>query len=94
MKFDKEFLQRLASEDFDPDEAEIISDEIYDTSRWSELHEVVFKVGGKFYRTNYSTGLTEQQDESPYEYDDYEIECVEVVPKEVMTTIYVVKEEK
>jgi len=54
-----------------------LEDDIVDTSRWSENHDIIFEHEGKFYNTGYSCGLTEQQDESPWEYED-EIECVEV----------------
>ena len=93
MKFAKEFLQGLAWDDFDGEVVHLISDEIHDTSRWSEIHEMIFEVDESFYRTEYSRGLTECQDEIPYENYGEEIECVEVGPQEVMTTIYVVKEQ-
>lgn len=63
--------------------------EIVDTSRWSNHYELVFAHEGKFYRTYYSVGATEQQDEGPWEYDGDEIECVEVVEKEVTVTQWV-----
>lgn len=56
---------------------EIIEDEIFETSRWSEHHRVVFKYGDKHYRTAYSQGLTEYQDETPFEYQET-IEATEV----------------
>ena len=91
MKFKKEFMERLAYGDIDASEGEVIVDEIVETTRWSEIHEIVFKVDGKFYASSNSRGLTEQQDESPYEYDPDEIECGEVVPKEVIKIKYVKK---
>lgn len=80
MKFTKEYLQ-----DFD---GKTISDEIYDSSRWSNHYERIFEHEGKFYRTQYSMGATEQQDEHPYEYDEEEIECEEVFPIQVTITKY------
>jgi hypothetical protein len=77
MKFDKEFLA-----DF---EGETIRDEIIDNSRWSIIHERIFRHEGKLYQTRYSVGATEQQDEAPYEYDDDIIECPEV--REVQKTV-------
>ncbi len=59
-----------------------IKNNIVDTSRWSIHHEIIFSYDGKFYRTYYSEGATEIQDESPWEYEN-EIECVEVELKEV-----------
>jgi len=71
--------------------AEIIHDKVTDTSRWSVHHECVFKLNGNFYRTYYSFGATEMQDESPYEYDGDWVEVEEVVPKEVTVVKYVLK---
>jgi len=58
----------------------VIEDKIIDNSRWSIQHEIIFEVEGKFYRTYYSVGATECQDERPWEYED-EIECTEVEKK-------------
>ena len=86
MKFKKEWLQDLVWDDVD--DAEIMKNEIVDTSRWSIHHTAVFKFDGKFYQTHYSVGATENQDESPYEYDPDEIECVEVVAFTKTITVY------
>jgi len=59
-----------------------IKDDIVDTSRWSIHREIIFAYEGKFYRTYYSEGATEMQDERPWEYET-EIECIEVELKEV-----------
>lgn len=59
-----------------------IKDDIVDTSRWSIHHGIIFAHDGKFYRTYYSVGATENQDESPWEYET-EVECDEVELKEV-----------
>ena len=67
---------------------EAILDEITDTTRWSSHHRIIFTYEGKFYETYYSEGLTELQDESPWEYDD-EVECHEVELKEVMVKKWV-----
>lgn len=70
---------------------EMVQSELVDTSRWSNIHEVVYKDldSGKFYSSTYSVGATERQDESPYENDGDEIEFTEVVPKEVIKIEYV-----
>lgn len=87
MKFGKDFLV----DELDlPDSA--IEDNIYDTRRWSEDHEIVFKYDGKYYQACYSCGATEMQDESPWEYED-EIDCTEVVQKEILVKKWVKKEE-
>ena len=67
---------------------EIIEDSITDTSRWSEFHRIVVKqkATGKFFVSHYTQGLTEQQDESPYEHEDPIFTEVFPVVKEV--TVY------
>ena len=62
--------------------------EIVETSRWSIHYLLVFEFEGKYFRTRYSVGATESQDESPWEYDD-EVYCVEVVEQEVTVTRWV-----
>ena len=81
---------------------EVIRDNIVDTSRWSNIYELIFSLGvadsievGKevFYRTSYSVGATEYQDEGPWEYDT-SVECTEVVPVEVTSIEWKVKKDK
>jgi hypothetical protein len=64
-----------------------IEDEVAGTSRWSVQHEIVFEKDGKFYRTYYSIGATEMQDESPWEYDN-EVECWEVHKVQKMMEVW------
>jgi hypothetical protein len=87
MKFTKEFLQELVWDEGD-DNVEVIEDELIDESRWSLHYRMIFKYDEKYYETFYSKGATEQQDESPYEFEDDEIECVEVFPIEKVITVY------
>lgn len=49
-----------------------IETEIVDTRRWSIDYSGIFKhiPTQKFYRLYWSVGATEQQDESPFEYDN------------------------
>lgn len=58
-----------------PDSA--IRDTIIDTTRWSIIHEIIFSHDNKFWKTTYSVGATENQDESPWEYETL-VECIEV----------------
>lgn len=58
-----------------PDSA--IKNEIYDTSRWSIHHKIIFSYNDKFYSTTYSVGATEYQDESPWQNEE-DVECQEV----------------
>lgn len=82
MKFTKEFLRESLYGDT------TVQDTITDHSRWSVGHERIFKHEGKLYRTWYSVGATENQDESPYEYADNEIECPEVIAVTRTVTVY------
>jgi hypothetical protein len=77
-KFSKDYLKN----ELDLPYENTIVDNIVDTTRWSVVHEIVFADKGKFYRTTYSEGATEIQDERPWEYED-EIECEEVELREV-----------
>lgn len=67
---------------------EAIKDEITDTGRWSTHHEIIFAHNGKFYKTWYSRGATEQQYEYPWDNEE-EVECWEVELKEVMVKKWV-----
>ncbi len=78
VKFSKDYLKN----ELDLPYENAIVDNIIDTTRWSIVHEIVFADKGKFYRTTYSEGATECQDERPWEYED-EIECEEVELREV-----------
>ena len=77
--FEKDYMELVLWGDAEG--TEIVVNEIFDTSRWSTHHSLIFKKDGKYYRTSYSRGATEQQDESPWEYED-NVECVEVEPYE------------
>ena len=86
MLFTKEFLQDLAGNY--ADNVEKIEETILDHSRWSVTYEMVFKYNDKFYKTTYSRGATEYQDESPFEHEDDEIEVPEVFPVQKTITVY------
>lgn len=87
MKFKKEVLQELIdSGEFDG--LKVIKDEVYDTSRWSILKQLVFSKEEKFYMVCYSVGATEYQDEGPFEWSPNEIECTEVFPFEEVVIVY------
>ena len=90
-KFKRKFLQDLVYDDCDDVIAEKIEDNIVAHERWSVVHEMIFKTGGKYYSTTYSVGATESQDESAYEYASDLVECTEVEKKEVTVTKYVKK---
>ena len=77
----------------DHEDYNVVEDVIYQTSRWSEFHQVVVLQlsTGKFFMSQYTRGLTEQQDEQPWEYNKPEF--TEVFAKEVTVIKYVVKED-
>lgn len=72
----------------------VISDDITETSRWSEHHTLLFRApdDGKVYEVWYSRALTEYQDEAPWEYDDL-VTGKEMVKKTVTIEKYVPVEE-
>lgn len=77
------------------DELDLPSSALLDTiiqnSRWSSRHKIIFKHEDKFYQTHYSEGLTEQQDESPWEYEE-EVVCIEVHLVEKVVEVWEIKE--
>lgn len=56
-------------------------------SRWSDHYEIVFEHNGKHYRTSYSQGSTENQDERPWEYEK-EVDCEEVQQVEKVIKVW------
>lgn len=85
--FSKDAMREILWGDYDG--YDVVLNEIYDTSRWSNHYTLVFKelATDKFYQTDYREGATEQQDERPFEYED-EVVCTEVAPVEVMKIEY------
>lgn len=73
--------------DLEDEVHETISLIITRTSRWSVHYDRVFSHEGRFYRTRYRRGLSDEG-EIPYEHDDDQIECPEVFPKQVTVTVY------
>ena len=87
MKFNADFLRDDLEVPYRGDC--VIKDKIVDTGRWTINHEVIFEYDGKFYRTYYERGATEQQEMTPWEYEGDEIECQEVKKVEVIKTDWV-----
>jgi hypothetical protein len=75
-------------------EIEVIIDEICDRSRWSVDYNLVIrhKATDTYWRTWYSVGATESQDEGPWEYADT-VEFVQVYPRKVEEIRYMTKTE-
>jgi hypothetical protein len=91
MKFDKDFLVQNEVDYKGSDQVKIIYNKIIDHTRWSVIHEVVFKFNDKFYKTTYSIGATEMQDNRPWDYEDPEVK--EVKPEERKVIFYVPMDE-
>lgn len=85
--FNKDFLVDQLGLPYDNDGI-IMEDKMVDHSRWSIGHSLIFEHEGKYYKTYYSEGATENQYESPWEYED-DIVCVEVELKEVLVKKWV-----
>jgi len=84
-EFPKEELLALVWGD-DPPGYEKIEEQQAGTGRWSSYHSLVFRYEGELWRTHYSVGLTESQDQEPFEYD--EPVAYRVEPYEVTVTKY------
>jgi len=68
---------------------QIERNEQVDSNRWSGIYELVIKdTTGKYWMACYQRGLTENQDEVPFEYDGEEIEFYEVERVPVTTYEY------
>jgi hypothetical protein len=65
----------------------VIEDSVTDNSRWSIYHELIFEYEGKTYKTEYSVGATESQDEGPWD-NEPEVECVEVRQVEKVVKVW------
>ena len=85
--FDKDMMKEII------DSPKVIKDEIIDNTRWSIIHSLIFEHEGRFYRTGYSVGATEYQDEQPFDYYDDGVECWEVEEREVLRKEWFDKDE-
>lgn len=69
------------------DGATVVEDTISAQDRWTTTHDLIFRLpdmpDNLAYSTWYREGSTEQQDESPWEYEDAECVLVRKVPKVV-----------
>lgn len=90
-EFSKDLLRDLL-DGYPRIEAKVIQDQHLDISRWSERRALVFKAGDEYYSVEYSQGLTEYQDEKPFEYETDPVPCLLVEPHvETVTTYRAVK---
>lgn len=68
-------------------EIELLATEATGESRWAIIYTATFKFKGKYYQMEYRRG-TGDSGESPFEYHDGPVECVEVEPYEVAVIKY------
>ena len=77
-------------------EALVLQDKVTDQTRWSTIHELTFRLAEMpdflAYRTTYSKGSTEYQDERPWEHSPAECVLVQRVPQ--ITEVWVPASEK
>lgn len=89
-KFPKELLQDIIQENVDPEDAVLLDDQIIESQRWKNLHEMLFQIPRQgTFQVRYFVGATEMQDEAPFEYDPDEIEVTEMEEREVVKKIWV-----
>ena len=91
--FDKEVLKLLVWDDCADPAYEYVATVDAGTSRWSSHHTLVFRFEGKLWASEYSKGLSETQDQVPYEYDEPEAYEVEAITNTTVVTEYVAKKE-
>ncbi len=83
MRLTREQAQGLAWNEADPEWGLTVElNEQVDNLRWSSVHRLIVEDGaGKFWEATYTQGLTENQDERPFEYEtEVEFREVEKVP--------------
>lgn len=66
----------------------VIEDTMIDKGRWGIMHRLIFKDNDKVYRVYYDEPVMEEQEMQPWEHDG-EVECEEVFPVKIWTTIWV-----
>ncbi len=60
------------------EEGDYVCNDLENTTRWSAIYRFVFQTeNDRYWETSYSTGLTEIQDEHPWE-NETKIKCFEV----------------
>lgn len=72
----------------DHDDFNVVSDEMIDHRRWSITHEVIVQriSDSKYFKSQYSIGATESQDQFAYDYDDPKF--TQVFPIEKTIIVY------
>lgn len=88
-KFSREFMDdEVVDNRWNKDTTvKVIQEKIVDTSRWTNIYEIIFEYEGKFYQVLRVEPATECQECDSWQYVD-EVECMEVHPVEKMVTVY------
>jgi len=86
--FPKEDLRQLTYSSKEFDGYKLVYSNIVDTTRWSNIYEMVFKHNDNYYKVSYSEGATECQEESPFEYEPDMVDCIQVYPREKTVIVY------
>ncbi len=81
MKLSKEKMYEILDSD------DVVENNVVDNSRWSIHHELIFRYEDRVYRSFYSVGATEMQDESPWDGED-PVECAEMVSVEKTVVVW------
>jgi hypothetical protein len=84
VKFDRSFLVEKLSL---PYSIYTVLDEITELSRWNSHHRLVFRYEDVYYETTYQVGLTEYQDQTPWDGEAI-VECFVVEPYEKIVVDY------
>lgn len=72
----------------------IVDEKIIDQRRWATVFEVIFQDtrDNRFFKSHFDRASTECQECTPYDYDKDEINCKEVVEKEILVKQWVIKD--
>lgn len=86
LKLTQQEAQNIVNEDHE--DFHVIKDDITSTGRWTIYKDAIVKriSDGKLFKTSYSVGATESQDQYAYDYDEPIFK--EVIPKEVVVIKY------
>jgi len=88
-KLDLDREQALSILDEYNEDFEVIKDEIYDDgARWTNTYELIVKriLDNKYFRSYYTRGATEYQEQGPWEYENPKF--IEVFPVEKTIIVY------
>jgi hypothetical protein len=71
------------------DHYEVIENVQIDSNRWMGIYLLTVKINSKFFQTTYEKGLTENQDNGPFEDEGETVLFYQVIPQEKTIVEYV-----